>query len=295
VRQVLDHESGVCTVDERLTVTKMSDPDFMAGVIARQAPAWEPGTRRGYHYLTVGWIEAELIRRVDPLRRTFGRFFQDEVAAPLGLEFYFGLPSDVPASRVATIKAFHGLRMLLHTRTLPRGMVTAFFRPGSLTSRTLGNPRLSSPGVLDSPEFRALGLPAAGGIGRVRDIAKAFGVLATGGAELGITGEVIADMAAPAHVPSGGPVDLVWHTDLAFRLGFIKPSTTFRFGTSGGAFGCEGAGGSFAFADPDLGLGYAYAPNRLGFHLLDDPREKALRDALYRCLARTSSRGAPGR
>ena len=72
--------------------------------------------------------------------------------------------------------------------------------------------------------------------------------------------------------------------DTAFSLGFARPLGEFRFGSSDRAFGHPGAGGSFAFGDPDRGVSFAYVMNRLGFHLNNDPREKALRDALYRCL-----------
>jgi CubicO group peptidase (beta-lactamase class C family) len=73
-------------------------------------------------------------------------------------------------------------------------------------------------------------------------------------------------------------------TDAAFWLGFARPGAGFEFGSSPRAFGHPGAGGSFAFADPDLELSFAYAPNRLGHHLRDDPRELTLRRALYECV-----------
>jgi CubicO group peptidase (beta-lactamase class C family) len=76
----------------------------------------------------------------------------------------------------------------------------------------------------------------------------------------------------------------VLKVDTAFSLGFVRPHGPLRFGSSARAFGHPGAGGSFAFADPDRDVSFAYVMNRLGFHLNDDPREKALRDALYRCL-----------
>jgi CubicO group peptidase (beta-lactamase class C family) len=91
---------------------------------------------------------------------------------------------------------------------------------------------------------------------------------------------------APPRPPTLVTRDQVLRTDASFSLGFARPGPGFWFGSSERAFGHPGAGGSFAFADPDLGLSFAYAPNRLGHYLRDDPREKALRDELYRCVER---------
>jgi CubicO group peptidase (beta-lactamase class C family) len=92
VRQLLGHEAGLVLLDEQLTIEKLRDFDYVARVLARQKPAWTPGTRHGYHTMTVGLYMQELIRRVDPAHRTLGRFFHEEIAGPLDLEFYIGLP-----------------------------------------------------------------------------------------------------------------------------------------------------------------------------------------------------------
>jgi CubicO group peptidase (beta-lactamase class C family) len=190
----------------------------------------------------------------------------------------------VPDERVARIKAFHGLRLLLHPRTMPPGMLLAFADPRSLTARTLGNPRLASPGAFDRPELRRIQIPAASGIGTVRAVARCFGELATGARTLGLTDRTLNELTAAGVPPADGWGDLVWHTDIRYSAGFLKPCPACPFGSSDRAFGAEGAGGAFGFADPDLGLGYAYAPNRMGFHMVDDPREQTLRTAVYRCL-----------
>lgn len=289
VRQLLAHQAGLSGLDVRLDAHKLADLDGVARALARQKPAWKPGTRQGYHALTLGWYESELIRRVDPERRSLGRFFAEEVAAPLGLEFYFGLPAHLPPERVASIKGASMPSMLAHVRTMPAAMMASFLRPGSHTARAFMNPRLRGPADLDKPAYRAVEIPAGGGIGQVRSIARAYADLAAGGRELGLTASTMEELTAPPRPPSGSQRDLVLWVPAAYSLGFVRPAGDFQFGLGQRSLGHPGAGGSFGFADPEAEVGFAYAPNRLGHHLRDDPREKALRDALYRCLARRSA------
>ena len=291
VRQLLAHQAGLCAVDEPLDAEILADFDRLADALAKQKPAWEPGTRHGYHTLTIGWYEGELIRRVDPEHRSLGRFFAEEIAEPLGLELYFGLPEDVPTERVARIKDENPVQMLLHPTAMPTAMMLAFARKRSLTYRAFVNPRTRGPSDFDRPEYRAVEIPSAGGIGQVRSVARAYSELATGGTELGFRQETLEEISAPPRPPSKGDRDLVLTVPTAYSLGWVRPSKKNRFGSSERAFGHPGAGGSFGFADPDLGVSFAYAMNRHGHHLNSDPREKALRDALYRCLARGADSG----
>ena len=135
-------------------------------------------------------------------------------------------------------------------------------------------------------------MPAGNGVGTARAIARAYSALAEGGAELGITPETFARVTAPPQVERAK--DEVLGVPSYFSLGFLRPGPNVWFGSSQRAFGSPGAGGSFAFADPDARLGYAYVMNKLDFYLENDPREKALRDAVYRALARlTNLRDVP--
>ena len=293
VRQLLGHEAGLCAIDERLSSRNLGDFEEVDRILAAQAPVWSPGTRHGYHALSIGWYEAALLRRVDPQQRSLGRLFAEEIARPLALEFYFGLPGDVPPSRVAKIHAPTPATIAREVRHVPPGMRRAFLDRGSLTARVFANPRLRSAATLDSTRYRALEIPAGGGIGQVRSIARAYSDLATGGHEIGVSEATLAELKAPAKAPSGGNVDLVLHVPTMFSLGYAKPSEVAPFGSGPSAFGHPGAGGSFAFADPDRQVAFAYAMNRMGLHLFDDPREKALRDAVYECVAARESTAAP--
>ena len=284
VRQLLAHQVGLCAIDTPLTPATLRDLDALAGTLARQRPAWEPGSRHGYHALTLGFFESELLRRVDPHHRSLGVFFHDEVARPLGIEFHIGLPAHFPTNRLAAIEPFRPLFSLPQFDRDTWRFVRAWLRPGSLTRRALGNPRVARASDFDGPAFRDVEVPSVLGFGVVRDIAKAYGVLATGGRELGLAAATMAELRASAPPPSPGHLDAVLRADTRFAFGFLKPSPAFPFGSGDTAFGSMGAGGSFAFADPDKGLGFAYAMSRMGFQVWSDPRERALREAVYRCL-----------
>ena len=279
VRQLLDHEAGLVLLDEKLTIEKLRDLDAVARVLARQTPAWTPGTRHGYHTMTLGLYMQEIVRHVDPAHRTLGRFFREEIATPLGLEFYIGLPRDIPGERLATLKTLSAARGLLALRYTPPAVTLKMITPGSLL-------RKSFVGLSVDPNDRRyleIEVPAGNGVGTARAIACAYSVFAEGGIELGITPETFARVTAPPDVAR--PKDEVLGVPSYFSLGFLRPGPAASFGSSPRAFGAPGAGGSFAFADPDAHLGYAYVMNRMDFYLENDPREKALRDALYRAIA----------
>jgi CubicO group peptidase (beta-lactamase class C family) len=275
VRQLLAHEAGLVLLDEELTVDRLRDLDGLASLLARQRPAWSPGTRRGYHTMTIGLYMQELLRRVDPAHRSLGQFFHDEIAVPLGLEFHIGLPPETPDDRLARIEPLSPWRGLLALRYTPPAITLKMITPGSLLRRSFGG--LSVPP--NDRGYLEVELPAGNGVGTARSIARAYSVFAEGGGELGITPETLARLTAP---PEPRGKDVVLGVPSYFSLGFLRPGPTVWFGSSPRAFGAPGAGGSFGFADPDARLGYAYVMNRLDFYLQNDPREKALRDAVYR-------------
>ena len=287
IRQLLSHQAGLCAIDEPLTLPILADLDKLASVLAKQKPAWKPGTRHAYHALSLGYYESELVRRTDPQHRSIGKYFQDEVAAPLDLEFYIGLPPDIPDTRIAHIHCpFQNLRMILNIRKIPMKFVKTFLRSNSLTNRAFTNPKiLGNMSNYNKPELRSIELPASNGIGQVRSIAKAYSVFTLGGAELDIKKETLDALINPAPFPPSGSWDEVLQSDSCFSLGFSKPSPAWHFGSSEKAFGTSGAGGSFAYADPDSELSFAYAMNKTDFYIHADPREKALSDAAQECAA----------
>lgn len=278
VRQLLGHEAGLVLLDEQLTVDKLRDLDYMSRLLARQKPAWVPGTRHGYHTLTLGLYMQELIRRSDPGHRTLGRFFHEEIALPLGAEFYIGLPPSIADDRLARVKTLSPWRGLMALRYTPPATTLKMISPGSLLRR-------SFIGLSADPNDRSyleVELPAGNGVGTARAIARVYSAFAEGGSELGVTPNTLARITAPPAMEH--PRDEVLGIPSYFSLGFLRPGPDFSFGSSPRAFGSPGAGGSFAFADPDARVGYAYVMNRMDFYLTDDPREKALRDALYRAI-----------
>ncbi len=290
VRQLLAHQAGLVSVDQQLDAQQLADHDLIAKILAKQKPLWQPGTKHGYHTLTLGWYQSELIRRIDPRHRSLGAFFQDEIATPLGVEFYIGLPSSVAPERLTRIRGFHRAALLGHLNQLPPVMVLAGIWPRSLVSKSTRILRMDNPADLGSPKYRGVEIPAANGIGQATAIAKIYDVLARGGRELGITAATWHELVSPAIAPRQGTHDAILKIDTQYSFGFSRPSGGFRFGVDGSAFGCPGAGGSFGMADPALQLGFAYLTNKMGYRLFDDPREKAVRTACYASLAAMGER-----
>lgn len=284
VRQLLSHQAGLVATNRRLETDQIADLDGLAKILAKQAPLWQPGLRHGYHTLTLGWYQNELLRRTDPQGRSLGQFFEEEIATPLGVEFYIGVPEHVDTNRLSTIEGFHRTELLSHLRSLPARMVLSGAWPWSLVAKSIRVLNAQNPAVLGDPEFRKLEIPSANGIGTAAAVAKIYSVLAGGGTELGLQNTTFQELVAPAISPIGGPQDMILKLDTRYTMGFSRPSEGLRFGRSPAAFGCPGAGGSFGMADPAIDLGYAYLTNKMGFCLFDDPRERAVREACYECI-----------
>jgi CubicO group peptidase (beta-lactamase class C family) len=279
VRQPLAHQAGLFAFNEPVDRSVVADLDRLAAVMAREKPAWEPGTRQAYHALTLGFYESELLRRVDPQHRSLGRFFQDEIASPLGLDFYIGLPESIPNSRLATLAAPSMFRMLLGFPI--RLTLAAFNRRSNIYRALVVNPGTEM--YLDKEHIyaRNLEVPSGEGVGTARAIAHAYSVFATGGRELQLRQETLQALSAPA-IPAthSGFYDEGLMGDIQYSLGFMKPSPAWPFGSEG-SFGSPGSGGSLGFADPKAGIGYAYVTSQMGTTLTGDPRDLALRNAVY--------------
>ncbi|MET0498641.1 MAG: serine hydrolase domain-containing protein [Steroidobacteraceae bacterium] len=281
VAQLLAHQAGVCAIDTPMTLELLSDPDALAVVLARQRPAWEPGTRHGYHAITLGLYQSELLRRVDPKHRTLGVFFQEEVANKLGGGMHIGLPKAVPDSQLAGLRFGRDIAAAF---TLPLRLILDAFNPASLLSRIARNPKVRRIREYSTRPYLQIELPSVNGVGTARAIAHAYGVFAFGGAELGVKRGTLERLERPASIPSLGPADAVYRIDFAYSHGFCKPFPFFPFSNSTRAYGTPGAGGSQGFADPETELGFAYVPNSLLLGAIDDKRAVALRHAIYSCV-----------
>ena len=282
VRQLLAHQAGLFAFDEPVDRSVVADLDRLAVVLARQKPAWEPGTRQAYHAITLGFYEGELLRRVDPRHRSLGQFFQDEIATPLGEQVYIRLPESIANARLATLAPPSQLDMLLRFRPL-RLMLVGVNPRSNIYRALVTNPGFAIAHDEQRVYARNLEVPSGGGVGTARAIAHAYGVFASGGRELGLRQETLDLLAAPAIPPTRGFYDECLKGEVQFSLGFMKPSPNWKFG-SPHSFGSPGSGGSLGFADPAVGVGYAYVTSQMGTRFTGDLRDVALRNALYSAL-----------
>ena len=284
VRQLLAHQAGLFAIEEPVDAKLVADPDRLAVVLARQKPAWPAGERQAYHALSLGFYQGELLRRIDPRHRTLGQIFQDEIAGPLGLDVYIRLPESIPNARLATLARPNPVSMLVDFPI--RLTVSAFNHHSNIYRALVVNPGAEIVHDAEHVYVRNLEIPSGGGVGTARAIAHAYGVFAGTGEELTLRPETLHALAAPAIPPARGFFDECLKGEVRFSLGFMKPGPNWPFGGES-SFGSPGSGGSLGFADPEAGIGYGYVTSQMGTTLTGDPRDVALRAALYSCIGQS--------
>jgi len=273
VRQVLGHRAGLAHVEGELTLEEVLAWDPVVDAIAAQEPNWEPGTAHGYHMRSFGWIVGEIIRRVDG--RAPGRFFAEQIATPLGLDFWIGLPESedprvarmVPPEPPADPEA--------------RALVEQLTGPDTFLGKVMAGPSglFAYDDMWNTRPLHAAELPSSNGIGDARSVARMYA--ATVGDVDGVRLLEPGTVAAACEVQSDGPDKVIMYP-MRFGLGFILPP---GLGSTGPlAFGHPGAGGSLGFADPDRELGFGYVMNRMELGPNAPERASALVDAVYDCL-----------
>jgi CubicO group peptidase (beta-lactamase class C family) len=276
VRWLLTHQAGLPAIDHPISPAEAIAWEPMVTALAAQRPFWEPGTEHGYHGLTFGWLVGEVVRRVSG--RSLGTFLAEEIAAPLGLDLWIGLPKS-EQHRVSRIIAsppdFEALSRI-DPDTLPeavRDVMAAYADPTSLTVRSL---RAVTPGLdHNDPDEQCAEMPSTNGICTARALARFYAAL---------IGEVDGhrilepDVLAAATTQQASGMDRILRVPVRIGTGFGLP-TPDTFWYSPSAFGFPGLGGSLGFADSATGLAFGYVMNNIK-EGTPDLRATALVDAV---------------
>jgi len=283
VSMLLNHQAGLPALRHLLPQGAFYDWELMVAALEKEEPFWAPGTRNGYHGLTFGWLVGEVVRRVSG--RSLGTFFQDEVARPLGLAFWIGLPEQ-RESRVAL--------MIPGEADLASPFFKAMANPTSLQALMFHN----TGGYMTRPDYdsraaHAAEIGGAGGITNARGLAGMYAPLACGGKGL-VSRDSVARMGA---VSSATGQDAVLLLPSRFSLGFMKAMDNRRQPSglqdsvilSEDAFGHAGFGGSLGFADPKAEMSFGYTMNKMGKGAGLNERGQSLVDAVYRSLGYQSN------
>jgi CubicO group peptidase (beta-lactamase class C family) len=269
VAQTISHQAGLPMVDGEYTLTEVLSWDPMVRALAAQEPIWPPGTHHGYHMRTFGWLVGELVRRVDG--RTIGTFWREEIAEPLGLDFWIGLPERFEPRVARLVPPERDLGALLRQLDADLLLARVFSNPSGLFGYNE---------MWNNPVMHAAELPSSNGIGDARSLARMY---ASCIGEVDGVRTLQPSTVAAATVEHACGKDEVLMTDTCFGLGFML-GRSFGAANRPSAFGHAGAGGSLSFADPDARLAFGYVMNDLRFDPNGDPRSEELVRALYRCL-----------
>ncbi len=266
VRHLMSHTAGLSGWQEPMTVDDLYDWEKSTSLLAAQAPWWEPGTASGYHAVTQGYLEGEVVRRITG--QTIGDFVREHVTGPLAVDFHIG----TPATRDADVGR------VIPPPTLPLGDL----EPTSVAMRTFANPALDAAASWTLP-WRRAEIPAAGGHANARAVALVHAPMANGGEANGVRLLSPATIDLVFEEQSHGQ-DLVLPVVLRHGIGFGLPSETMPFPGPRTAF-WGGWGGSLAVIDVDRRLTFSYVMNVMGEGTLGDTRAAGMLLAAYGALA----------
>jgi CubicO group peptidase (beta-lactamase class C family) len=245
-------------VRARLTEADLVDPERIAALLADQEPESDPRGALMYHALTFGWLCGELVRRVDG--RTIGRFFAEEVATPLRLELWIGLPAE---EEHLVTKLQYGSKWGLSPGASPQPKAQ-----DALLASIYDNPPIFP--IDDVPwntrTFHAAEIPGGGAIGTARASRASMAASPAAGRST-MYAPCAADDRGGAHATRAWCRSLRRRSDrLRRRLSAADrqppPEPPAR------AFGHDGAGGSVHAAWPSHRAGVSYAMNVMR----DDPQ-----------------------
>jgi CubicO group peptidase (beta-lactamase class C family) len=280
VRWLLSHQAGLIALDQPVPLKEALAWHPMVAALAEQPPQWTPGTAHGYHGRTWGWLVGEVIRRVSG--QTPGRFFADEIAGPLGLDFFIGLP----AHQRGRVSRMVYQRPAVDLTAVPaesvpeelREQVAAWRDPQSLSNRAY---MVTDPAEIDfgSPEVQAAELPASNGIGTAHALARMYAALID---EVDGVRLLAPETLGMAVKEQAGGKDQVMLIPSRFSSGYMLPTET-NLMVGPGSFGHTGRGGSLGFADLERGVAFGYVMN----HIIsgsDDARATSLVEAVRRSL-----------
>jgi CubicO group peptidase (beta-lactamase class C family) len=272
VAEAVSHRARIPGLHAPLQESDITDDVRMARLLAERSPEADPRAACTYHALTYGWLCGELVRRVDG--RSIGRFFAEEIAGPLGLELWIGLPVE-QESRVSTL--VYGPDW-----DADSSWDETDFDTDALLASVYGNPRLLEGRMpWNTRAFHAAEIPASNGIGTARSIARLYSCLACGGELDGVR------LMRPETIALGRQelsrfVEPLSGESLAYAAGFQLQTAQANFGPPGLAFGHDGAGASVHGAWPEQKLGFSYAMNQMRRGEPGaDPRSKTLLCALF--------------
>jgi CubicO group peptidase (beta-lactamase class C family) len=267
VAHVLGHTAGLPGWDPAIAPETLYDWDQATSALAAQAPWWEPGTASGYHAVTQGYLLGEVVRRATG--RTIGTFFRDEVAEPLGADFHIGLPESEDHRTGRMVPPDMNIAALAIDST-------------SVAARAL----LSCPLTGAEPnarEWRAAEIPAAGGTGNARAVARVHAALANGGTVDGVK-LLSADGVERIFTEQHHDVDQVLGMKMRLGTGFGLMNEAVPLSANPRSCFWGGWGGSLAVIDLDARLSVAYVMNRMASGLVGDLRGAMLVFAAYQSL-----------